>query len=87
MSNNFTFTGTQIRKMPTRKRPYFTMETAMTAIILRDASGKMHHGILFDRRLTTKQRNSTPSDPLSLYIILHYRLRRHGLVSCLVLKG
>ena len=30
-----------------RKRPYFKMESAMTAI-LRDASGKMHHGILFD---------------------------------------
>ena len=39
-----------MRKKPTRKRPYFTMESAMTAI-LRDASGKMHHGILFDRRL------------------------------------
>ena len=36
-----------MRKEPTRKRPYFTMESAMTAI-LRDASGKMHHGILFD---------------------------------------
>ena len=44
-----TFTGTQMRKKPTRKRPYFTMESAMTAL-LRDASGKMHHGILFDRR-------------------------------------
>ena len=32
------------------KRPYFTMESAMT-VILRDACGKMHHGILFDRRL------------------------------------
>ena len=39
-----------MRKKPTRKRPYFTMESAMTAI-LRDASGKMHHGILFARRL------------------------------------
>ena len=39
-----------MRKKPTRKRPYFTMESAMTAI-LRDASGKMHRGILFDRRL------------------------------------
>ena len=39
-----------MRKKPTRKRPYFTMESALTAI-LRDASGKMHHGILFDRRL------------------------------------
>ena len=29
---------------------YFTMESAMTAI-LRDASGKMYHGIPFDRRL------------------------------------
>ena len=30
------------------------MESAMTAI-LRDASGKMHHGILFDRRLSQLQ--------------------------------
>ena len=58
----------------------------MTAI-LRDASGKMHHGILFDRRLSTKQGNSTPSDPQSLYIIFHYHLHRRGLVACLVLKG
>ena len=36
-----------MRKKPTRKRPYFKMASAMTAI-LRDASGKMHHGILFD---------------------------------------
>ena len=40
-----------MRKKPTRKRPYFTMESAMTAI-LRDTSGKMHHGILLDRRLS-----------------------------------
>ena len=39
-----------MRKKPARKRPYFTMKSAMTAI-LRDASGEMHHGILFDRRL------------------------------------
>ena len=39
-----------MRKKPTRKRPYFKMESAMTAI-LRDASGKMHHGILFDHHL------------------------------------
>ena len=39
-----------MRKNPTSKRPYLTMESAMTAI-LRDASRKMHHGILFDRRL------------------------------------
>ena len=39
-----------MRKKPARKRPYFTMKSAMTAI-LRDASGKMHHGILFDCRL------------------------------------
>ena len=32
-----------MRKKPTRKRPYFTMESAMTAI-LRDTSGKMHLG-------------------------------------------
>ena len=36
-----------MRKKPTSKRPYFKMESAMTAT-LRDASGKMHHGILFD---------------------------------------
>ena len=36
-----------MRKKQTRKRPYFKMESAMTAIS-RDASGKMHHGILFD---------------------------------------
>ena len=41
-----------MRKKATTKRPYFTMKSAMTAI-LRDASGKMHHGILFARRLTT----------------------------------
>ena len=35
-----------MRKKATRKRPYFTMESAMTAI-LHNASGKMHHGILF----------------------------------------
>ena len=35
-----------MRKKPTRKRPYFMMESAMTAI-LRDASGKMHHGLTF----------------------------------------
>ena len=36
-----------MRKKPTRKRRYFKMESAMTAM-LRDGSGKMHHGILFD---------------------------------------
>ena len=40
-----------MRKKPTRKRPYFKMESAMT-VILRDASGKMHHGIPFDPPLT-----------------------------------
>ena len=40
-----------MRKKPTRKRPYFKMESAMTAM-LRDASGKMHHGILFDDSVT-----------------------------------
>ena len=40
-----------MRKKPTRKRPYFKMESAMTAILL-DASGKMHHGILFDPPLS-----------------------------------
>ena len=52
MTNNeiihfLTLLGDELRKKPTRKRPYFTMESAITAI-LRDASGKMHHGILFD---------------------------------------
>ena len=36
---------------------------------------------------STKQGNSTPSDPQSPYMILHYHLQRHGLVACLVLKG
>ena len=52
--NFLTFPGTQMRKKATRKRPYFTMESAMTAI-LRDASGKMHYGILLDRRLFTNR--------------------------------
>ena len=39
-----------MREKPTRKRPYFMMEYAMTAI-LGDASGKMHHGIVLARRL------------------------------------
>ena len=47
-----------MRKKPTRKRPYFTMESAMTAI-LRDASGKMHHGILFDPPLGSHLAMST----------------------------
>ena len=34
-----------MRKKADRKRPYFTMESAMNAI-LPDASGKMHHGIV-----------------------------------------
>ena len=38
-----------MRKKPTRKQSYFTMKPAMTAILC-NASGKMHHGILFDRR-------------------------------------
>ena len=38
-----------MRKKPTRKQSYFTMKPAMT-VILCNASGKMHHGILFDRR-------------------------------------
>ena len=42
-----------MRKKPTRRRPYLTMESAMTAI-LRDTSGKMNHGILFDGRLGRK---------------------------------
>ena len=51
--NFLTFTGTQMRKKATRKRPYFTIESATTAI-LHDASEKMHHGILFNRRLIAK---------------------------------
>ena len=39
-----------LREKPTGKRPYFTMESAITSI-LRETSGKMHHGILLDRRL------------------------------------
>ena len=51
-----------MRKKPTRKRPYFKMESAMTAI-LRDASGKMHHGILFDPPLDCNS-NLKKSDKL-----------------------
>ena len=40
-----------MREKPTRKRPYFTMESAITSTQLRDTSGKMHHEILLDRRL------------------------------------
>ena len=35
-----------MRKKATRKQPYFTMESAMTAILC-NASGKTHHRILF----------------------------------------
>ena len=55
-----------------RKRPYFKMESAMTAI-LRDASGKMHHGILFARRLGAPDilMKSTPSlEKVSSYGLL-----------------
>ena len=43
------------------------MKSAMTAI-LRDASGKMHHGILFDRRLvnTGKNQSLKANDPSRL---------------------
>ena len=44
-----------MKKKPTRKRLYFKIESAMTAI-LRDASGKMHHGILFDPPLMQTQK-------------------------------
>ena len=50
-----------MRKKPTRKRPYFKMESAMTAI-LRDASGKMHHGILFDPPLCMGHRILQPTE-------------------------
>ena len=43
-----------MRRKATRKRPYFTMVSAMTAI-LRNASGKMHHGILFAPPLNIDQ--------------------------------
>ena len=43
-----------MRKKAARKRLYFTVESAMTAI-LRDASGKM---ILFDRRLLSTLRQT-----------------------------
>ena len=52
------------------------MKSAMTAI-LRDASGKMHHGILFDRRLPDFDR----------YIRLEVQepkpILRYALVECL----
>ena len=46
-----------MRKKPTRKRPYFKMESAMT-VILCDASGKMHHGIIFDPPLCKIHENN-----------------------------
>ena len=60
-----------MRKKPTRKRPYFKMESAMTAI-LRDASGKMHHGILFARRLSPMNDIPEIGDPCFAYRILDY---------------
>ena len=48
-----------MRKEPTRIRSYFKMESAMT-VILRDASGKMHHGILFDRCLMGLSESGIP---------------------------
>ena len=50
-----------MRKKPRRKRPYFTMESAITAI-LRDASRKMHQRILFDRRLVHILRRGCKKD-------------------------
>ena len=49
-----------MRKKPTRKRPYFKMESAMTAM-LRDASGKIHHGILFVPPLGVRKNVIQPS--------------------------
>ena len=63
-----------MQRKATRKRPYFTMESAMTAI-LRDASGKMHHGILFARRLA-------PSQGLALHIMAT-SLRKHPFLLAL----
>ena len=65
-----------MRKKPTRKRPYFTMKSAMTAI-LRDASGKMHHGILFDRRLPDFDRC------IRLEVQEPKPILRYALVECL----
>ena len=54
-----------MRKKATRKRPYFTMESAMTAI-LRNASGKMHHGILFAPPLLFTVKSLSPGAKMSL---------------------
>ena len=43
-------------KKADEKRTLFQMESATTAI-LRDASGKMHHGIVFERRLRVSVQN------------------------------
>ena len=53
-----------MRKKSARKRPYFTVKSAMTAI-LRVASGKMHHGILFDRRLLSTEILAEPRETRS----------------------
>ena len=56
-----------MRKKPTRKRPYFKMESAMT-VILRDASGKMHHGILFDPPLGLSYADQQDGESLSVVV-------------------
>ena len=64
-----------MRKKPTRKRPYFKMESAMTAI-LPDASGKMHHGILFDppldksNQIETYNMNSKPKKEIFASLLI-----------------
>ena len=66
-------TETQMRKKPTRKRPYFTMESVITAI-LRDASGKMHHGILFYRRLLQTLIVTTIAKSNDTFVTYHMKL-------------
>ena len=61
-----------MRKKATRKRPYFTMESAMTAI-LRDASEKMHHGILIrsSSALASQTSNALPDLRLGVNVNLN----------------
>ena len=80
-----------MRKKPTRKRPYFKMESAMTAI-LRDASGKMHHGILFDPPLRDDQDDDLSTiSPIEgtkpKYMLKHTRSFSLIIKSCINTSG
>ena len=65
-----------MRKKPTRKRPYFMMESAMTAI-LRDASGKMHrHATFLPNSCVADYRQSVSSYKQSLRLCMRNKTQR-----------